>query len=838
MKRIGYASRIISLWFVFIFFQTANSQHLPQGEYHRNRERAIDIVHYKAELAFDFTKSEVSGKASVIFKPLRKMQQFFLDAIRLNIQDVHLMRKSEAERLTYESKDQSILIQLDRMYSPQETLTVTIRYSARPNAGMYFQEDNDHDGQFYVYTYGEGGLHANWLPIYNEVNDKFSSEMIVTVPSPYTVISNGALLGIEKLQKDEQTFHWKQDLPHSNYLISLYVGEFEKGEMEPAFGTIPIAYWVPERRLEEGAFVFRNTTKMVEFFSDKFDYRYPWDKYDQIAVPDYFVGAMEHTGVTGHRACMLRNEDAPLDFGPPDFDRYYTMWTAEAIISHELAHHWFGDNLTCRNLNVLWLNESFATYCNMLWDEAFFGQEMFHLDRREAMDRYFDYVEHNHIIRPLEYAYYDAVADIYTQEITYFKGALILHMLRDILGDDAFFHSWSTFLHKHEFTNVESQDFKIAIEEATGRNMDWFFDDWVYGGGYPIFEVSTDYLPGSERIALTVKQIQPIVEGQDLFKLPVEITVATSDGINKKTVWVEHAEDTFFLECDGPPLMVSFDGKGALVAEVRFDKSLDELLCQVKNDALPGRIWAMRKMAEEYPVHPKTLDAFSELLSASSFWWPRAEASRLLGLIRTPEAEKVISQALKSPDYTVRKAAVLALPEFRPGFAEKTLIDVIEKDEHSDVVATAIVALAKTNPRDHVDLIRKQIGRPSWYEEITMACLNALGIMGDAGLLDDIKPFASEGYHAFLRTGALQAWAACKPDDEILHRILIKNAEGAQADVQFASIEMLGRLYVTDAVPVLEKIVRESGDVDFRVAAGQALDRISRLKDSSMFHIK
>jgi len=823
--------RTLSAIFILCFIHATHAQRLPAGRHHRNRERTIDIVHYKADLRFDFEKKDVFGRATLFFRPLTKTQTFSLDASHLRFEEVGLILENETKPLEFESQGASITITLDRTISPRDTVAVSIGYSARPNAGLYFLKDYGHDGQFYVYTYGEGGLLANWLPIYSEVNDKFSTEMVVTVPSPYTVISNGKLVDVKKLPDGEQRFHWKQDLPHSNYLISIYVGEFEKGDLPSAFGTIPISYWVPKGRLPEGAYVFRNTPEMVEFFSNRFQYRYPWDKYDQIAFPDYGIGAMEHTSVTGHRASMLRDERGPSTFGPPDFERYHNVWTAEAIISHELAHHWFGNNLTCRHLNVLWLNESFATYCNMLWDEESLGGETFAMDRQDALDRYLNYVATNHIIRPLEYSYYDAVGDIYTQELTYFKGALILHMLRKILGDEEFFRAWSYYLHKHEYSNVESQDFKIAIEEATGKNFDWFFDDWIYGGGYPIFEVGYSYMRDRKLIDLNVKQIQPIIEGQDLFTLPVEITVATSKGVKRETVWVKNEEDRFFLDCEEEPLMVSFDGKGTLVAVVRFDKSLEELVYQIENDALPGRIWAMREIVRRFPAHSHSLQALLNVIRGQSFWGLKAEAALLLGGIRTRDAEEAISKTTQSIDYRIRKAVVLALPSFRTHFAESMLKNIIQKDTHSDVVATAIVALAKTNPYGHTDFIRKQINRSSWYDEIKIACLKAFEIIGDERLISDIRRFTDEKYHEFIRTGALEAWKSCRPDDGELHEILMGNAESSQAGVQLFSIEALGSLYVTEAIPVLEKIVEDSGDADYRVAAKEALKRIKRLEE-------
>jgi aminopeptidase N len=593
-----------------------------------------------------------------------------------------------------------------------------------------------------------------------------------------------------------------------------------------------VGYWVPKGRLEEGAYVFRNTTKMVEFFSRRFNYRYPWSKYDQIAIPDYGPGAMENTSITGHKASVLRKDDAPENFGSPDFYGYYSVWTSENLISHELAHNWFGNNITCRNINYLWLNESFATYCHLLWDEESLGKETFDFDRQKALDAYLHYVKENHIIRPLEYAYYDTVSDMYTSQLTYIKGAIVLHMLRNILGDEEFFHALSYFLHKHEFANVISSDFKIAIEEAVGKNLDWFFDDWVYGGGYPIFEVSSRFLKGRRLLDFSVSQVQPIIKGQDLFTLPVEVTIVTSKGEKKETVWVKDKSSRFLFHCDEEPLMVSFDSSGALVAEVRFDKSLGDLIYQVFNDEIPGRIRAMRAIARRYPLQPKTVQTFSDILSGEYFWGLKAEATLLLGKVRTPEAGLVLLQALKSPDYRIRKAVVLALRNFRKGFAKKTLKNVILKDKHSDVVGTAIVSLALTDPSESIELIRGQLNRPAWYREIDLACLHAFAIMGDDRLVSEIQKFATNENHDNLQIAALAAWKSCAPDDENLHKALLNHAEYGKYSVKWYAIELLSNLLVEEAIPILEKISSESGDNDLRVRAEGAMFEIKRVTGS------
>jgi len=817
-KTICWALLFFSIFSAHLLFP----QKLPTGKYHPNRERSFDLLHYKGELRFDFENRNVLGKSTITLAPLRTLSAFSLDAIHLKVHRVTHAENGGA--LPFRMAGTALEISLPQAKTPNDTFAVVIEYEAQPQSGMYFQPDPANPKMYYVSTYGEGGLHANWLPIYNDVNDKFSTEMLVTVPAAYTVISNGKLLDT-KTAEGQKTFHWSQTLPHPNYLISIYAGNFEKGDLAPAFGAIPLSYWVPAGRLKEGAHAFRNTTKMVEFFSKRFNYRYPWDKYDQIAVPDYAIGAMEHTGVTGHRAALLRETGAPLDF-EPNLEDYYGNWTAEALISHELAHHWFGNNLTCRNLSFIWLNESFASYLMMLWDEESAGKDLLDLDVAFAKKQYFNFVHRRNMIRGLEHRYFDDANAIYNTEHTYLKGAVVLHMLRRILGDESYFRALSHYLHKHEYQNVESHDLKIAIEEATGKNLDWFFAQWVTGAGHPVFAVSDEYLPEHKKLKVSVNQIQPLVEGQGVFTLPVKITIATVKKRWQEEVWIEQASENFSFACEEKPLLVSFDGAGDLVAELRFSKSAEELIYQANNDELPGRMWAVKELAAGHAVDPRTVKALSGLVAGNGFWGLRAEAAKALGEVRTPAAEQVLAQALQTGEYQVHKAAVLALAKFRTASAEQKLRESIKREASADVAAAAIVALAQVNPNLEENFIRAQLGRKSWYDEISIACLRAIKILAKPEWVATLKPYTASSHNQHVVEAALSAWEACAPGNPELHAKLLALTSAPAYSVKQYAIHALGRLHVAAARETLQAIVVQQADDNLTVAAHNALQQI------------
>ncbi len=795
-------------------------QKLPVGASNSIRQRTYDITHFKAVLDFNLKAASLTGVASVTAQMLTPSTKLELDAYNL---DVSAITIAENTALTFTNNNRQLVLELPKEYLPGESFTVNIAYAASPKAGMMFQSDWADTNKIYVHTYGEGGMHANWLPIYNAENDKFTTELIVTVPAPNVVIANGAL--IDKAENGgTNTFHYRQDKVHSDYLLAVYIGEFESGSLEPAFGEIPINYWVPAGRLDEGAYAFRNTTRMVEHFSQLLGYRYPWVKYDQIAIPDYAVGAMEHTGVTGHNISVLRKSanSAPVDFGDPTFTEYSTDWSAEATISHELAHHWFGDNLTCAALGYIWLNESFASYMMMLWNEELLGPEQLDYDVLLAKRHYVEYVNTKHIIRPLEYHYFDSPSDIYNEEHTYLKGGVVLHMLRDAIGDEAFFGSLQHYLKKHEFGNVVSADLQKALEEYSNLELDWFFDQWVAGGGHPQYEVSYSYHKQAGLIDLEVSQIQPLVEGQGLFQLAVNITLVAAGERWTEQLTVGQANEHFIIKCPAVPELVSFDGAGALVAEVFFSKPASELAYQAAHDELAGRFRAINSLARAYPRADETYSTFSNILGAGAFWADQAEVASLAAKLDEKWGLKLIKSALKNTDYRVRKGAVLALGELGTPAADKLLKQVVQKESHPDVIATAVNKSA-------IAVRLANLDHSVWYNEIALGALEGLTGIESPGTLDKVVAMTGRQYNMAVRGAALIAWAESAPDDVELHALIESLAKGGPYPLQKAAITMGGDLGITGLVPFLKALAGQKIDPNLTQLANAALASIERI---------
>lgn len=812
------------------------AQQLPTGTYHPNRERSFDLIHYRVDLRIDWKAKSVAGNATLTLRPLLQAKSITLDAYRLNVRRVR--DASSGTALKFSSDSVSLTIELGRTLGSRDTVSFIVDYSATPTAGMYFIDAcPGTNNQPALFTYGEGGIHANWLPIYNDNNDKFSTEIAATVGKPHVALSNGRLLKTTENSDGTRTFYWLQTLPHSNYLLALFVGDYREVPLRSAFGTIPLSVWVHPGQEHDAAAVFERTPEMVEFFSEKFNFRYPWDKYDQVAAYDYAIGAMENTGITGHNDRILRTPGETPEFNP-DFESYATNWTAETLISHELAHHWFGNNTTCTNLANIWINESFASYLMMLWDEHRLGPEALQASTWLARQAYLKYVADSHVIRPLEYRYFDSRSEIYNSETTYLKGAIVLHMMRWILGDEAFFRGLSYFQNKHKFANVESADLKNAIEEATGINLQYFFEQWMWGGGHPIFEVQSRFIPGRKRLEVNVRQIQPFVKGQGVFRLPAEIRIDAAGTTTRQVVWIDEAEETYLFDVSAPPDMVSFDGRGALVADLRQKKPLGELLYQIRNDEISGRLWALQQLAKEYSTDPAVVGALRDLLESDAYWIVKAEALAQLRTIRSSDAEDILLTQLHSEDYYVRKSAVIALGSRYTDRAREALRHAAQTDSSDDIAATALVSLAKIDGALPMDLLERFAGSRSWYDVKRIASLKAMEILADVHLVPHkaqfvplARRFADTRYHYALRQQALTTWAACAPTDVQLINRLTSFAKNDILPVRLTAIEILAQLGVREALPALEEVAASNGDSDIRHAARRAIDNIRRLSN-------
>ncbi|MDQ3180964.1 MAG: M1 family metallopeptidase, partial [Acidobacteriota bacterium] len=585
--------------FEFPYFQDdAKVKKLPPVNYIRSRE--IDVKNVSIDLRFDWDKEQAFGTTTLTIAPFEDLQKFYLDAASMTINSVTL--GGAALKFNYHGKKENdnLEILLDRTYRRGEDLSVKVDYltnyvntaDAETAIGSFGRglrfikptADNPNKPR-QIWSQGETEFNRYWFPSYDTPNDFRTSELKATVEKPFTVVSNGKLMEVKENADNTRTFHWKMDMPYSNYLTSIVVGEYT--DVKQNYDGIPISNYGYVNETKEVAATVKNLPDMVRFFSEKTGVKYPYAKYAQTMVEN-FGGGMENISATTMIEEMIHDERELLD------------QDSDSLQAHELAHQWFGDYVTCRDWGQIWLNESFATYFDALYNEKSKGHDDFLYNNvRSNQNAYYDTWNQGNR-RPIVTKYYpnkDAMFDTYA----YPRGGAVLHMLRKHLGEENWWKAINHYLTSNANQPVSTEDFRIAIEETTGQSMDWFFDQWLYRMGHPVFEVSTDYDDAKKQLTLNVRQTQKIDVLNEFPQVEFFQTWVDVEIDNKiERVWIKpQAENSYTFAVSGKPSLVNFDYERTLIKELKFAKPVDELIYQMTKDRdILGRSWAMGELSK------------------------------------------------------------------------------------------------------------------------------------------------------------------------------------------------------------------------------------------------
>ncbi|HVE58088.1 MAG TPA: M1 family aminopeptidase, partial [Pyrinomonadaceae bacterium] len=616
---------------------------------------------------------------------------------------------------------------------------------------------------------------------YDSPNDFATTELTATVEKPMFVVSNGKLIERRDNKNGTETFHWKMDTPHANYLTSIVVGEYS--EIKGEYAKIPVSTYLFPNEAKDGAPSVKKLPEMVKFFSEKTGVKYPYVKYAQ-TMAEGFGGGMENISATTMTPTMIHDQRELLDFD------------SESLQSHELAHQWFGDYVTCREWSEIWLNESFATYMQALWDENSKGHDYFlYSDVRSNQQGYLN-TWNQGTRRPIVTKYYtnaDALFDSYA----YPRGGAVLHMLRKHLGDDMFFKSLNHYLTKNANSPVQTEQLRIAIEETTGQSMDWFFDQWLYKMGHPIFEVTQNYDAASKKLTLNVKQTQKIdllneYPQAEFFQAKVDVEV---DG-KIQQVWLKpQAENVFTFDAATKPQLVNFDYEGTLIKELKFEKSTDELIYQFKNDKdVLGRVWAMNQLVPRWRSKDavdadkaKILAAMNQAITAEPVWLVRRDVIQSIaqpqGNPNAPNAVAIkldaasiaaLTTATKDANSNVRAAAITGLGLLRDAKYAETFISALN-DQSYGVIDASTIALARTKDTRGFDLFVKLTETPSWKDRIRIAGLQGLAVLGDKKAVDIGFKYNDKSYSNQVRLNALNVLAASGKGDSRIYPLLLEH---------------------------------------------------------------
>ncbi|MEZ4368256.1 MAG: M1 family aminopeptidase [Kofleriaceae bacterium] len=654
---------------------------LPHSRPRWAPDRVVDVEHLRLVLEVDPAARRLAGRATLTVAVIAPGTRWVeLDAVELTIEAVAV----DGAAAPFVADGHRLRVDLGAPLGAGVRRAIEVRYHGAPRRGLYFigPDAGYPDKPVQAWSQGQDEDSRHWFPCVDAPHEKATSEVIVTVPATMYALSNGVLVD-DRTDGDRRTLHWRLDVPHSCYLVTLAVGEF--ATVEARAGELPLSYHVVRGREDDAARTLARTPAMIEFFSRRFGVAYPYPRYAQVFVSDFIFGGMENTSATTLTDTVLLDARAALDHD------------VDALVAHELAHQWFGDLVTCRDWGEGWLNEGFATYAEYLWREHHGGRDEADLELDEWADAYFG-EDRGRYRRTIATKVYDEPVDIFDHHL-YEKGGRVLHMLRAVLGDDAFFATIKHYLDKHRFGVVETRDLARAVEDATGRVLDYFFDQWVLAGaGHPELEVGCAWDADAGRAVVTVKQVHAVDARTPRFRLPTRLRFRVGAVDHDVEVEVAEALHVFHVALPAEPTQVIFDPGQVLLAERKVDKRPTWWAAELAGATLAlDRIAAARALGKL--GGPVAEDALARALTTDPVWAVRGAAAAGLATIRSARARAALLAALAAePQPRTRRAIVTALGEIRDDDqVAAALAGVVEAGDPSYFVeAAACVALGKT----------------------------------------------------------------------------------------------------------------------------------------------
>lgn len=649
--------------------------------YRATPAKVTELKHTKLKVNFDYQKEQMNGEEWLTASPyFYAANELTLDAKGMLIHEVALDNNGKKSPLKYEYKDDVLKINLDKTYQKNQEYTVYIKYTSRPNEvkqqgsmaindakGLYFinPQGTDPDMPTQIWTQGETESSSAWFPTIDKPNQKTTQEIYMTVPDKYVTLSNGLLKESKKESNGLRTDHWVMDKRHSTYLFFMGVGEY--AIVKDKWKNIPVDYYIEKEYEPYAKQIYGNTPEMIDFFSKKLNYDYPWAKYAQISGRDYVSGAMENTTATLHGSDILQKPGQLIDEN-----------TWEDTIAHELFHHWFGDLVTAESWSNLTVNESFANYSEYLWNEYKYGKDQADYHLMTDVNNYL----HNpsDFNKNLVRFNYESREDVFDL-VTYQKGGGILNMLRNYLGDDAFFAGMNDYLKTNEYQNAEAHQLRLSFEKVSGKDLNWFFNQWYFGSGNPKINYSFTFEPVKKQVAVTINQTQ-----EKPFEFPLAIDVYDNGKPKRYNVWVNaEAKNTFSFDVSKTPDLVNINADGVLLTDITETKTPEQNLIQFTN-------------SKEFKSRYLALTGIKDQTTKS------------------PAAVKLLAVALKDPFFRVRIKALNLIDLTNPE-QMKALGTEVEKLASNDpktlTQAAAITALGKTKEKKYLPLFEKGINAVS-----------------------------------------------------------------------------------------------------------------------------
>jgi aminopeptidase N len=686
---------------------------MPGAPTQWSRDRAFDVEHVRLDIRVMPEKKRIEGVATHTIRPfLDGLTEFELDCCELTVSRV----TAAGRRCRFTVDGGKLRATLPEAAKKGKRLDVAVEYSGHPRRGIYFTGPDEHrpERQVMVWTQGQDEDSRFWFPCFDFPNEKQTTEVVATVPAGMKALSNGKLLGHKRDAKGgTETWHWRLDVPHVAYLVTLCVGDFEV--FETKWKGVPVTYWSPRGRMADVKRTLERTPKMMSLFSSKTGFAYPYPQYAQIFVQDFIFGGMENTSATTLTDTAILDRDAAKE-----------VWM-DSLVAHELGHQWFGDLVTCRDWSQGWLNEGFATYMETVWKREADGADEESYYRMGEQSSYLDEDARSYR-RPIVCRTWHDPIEVFDGHL-YQKGACVLHMLHEELGGDLFWQSIAHYLKRHAWGSVVTDDLRRAIEDVTGRNLEWFFDQWVFHGGHPELDVSWGEEKGA--VVLKLRQTQKTDDMTPLFRFGATVRVETEKGAVTRKLDVREAAHSWVIEVPGKVKWVAFDPGAHVLFTGKIAQSDEQWAACLAGDAdAATRVRAARALGESGT--PAAVKALHAALGGDALWFVRVEAARALGAVRSEAARDALLGRRDAADPRVRAAVAGSLGSFRGD--EKAAAGIVEmlseKERSPSTLQQGAVALGRTKVSAAFDKLVSQLSRPSWNDLARRGAAVGLGELG------------------------------------------------------------------------------------------------------------
>ena len=736
----------------------------PDTPKQTERIRTFDVKHIRADIRLDTKASEIRGTVTHTITPLHaSLATVTLDcAGELKVSKVTSGVKGSPNTCKFEQKNEALIIALDRPYGPEETLDLAVTYSGvSPKQGLYFIEPDASakpGTPVCVWTQGEADETHHWLPCYDFPNDRATSEMVVTVEKPLFVLSNGSLVETKENSDKTTTYHWKMDVPHVSYLIMLAASEFTI--VHDKAGDLPVDYYVLKTFDEATARrALGATPRMIDFFNKKIGQPYPYNKYAQVVVPEFTNGGMENITATTLNDFILADETAYLELD------------SDGLVAHELAHQWFGDLVTCQNWPHVWLNEGFASYFDALYTEFDKGDDAFRIKMANDFVGYAsgDRYTRRAIVEPR----YRNTLELF-DGVSYSKGACVLHALRGYLGDDAWWKGIQQYVKAEKGKVVESDDFKRSMDKASGKDLGWFFDQWVYKAGHPELKARWRYEADDKSLRLTVEQTQKVDDLTPLFRIPTTVQIIEAGEPRDVPIVIDAKSTEFAIPCATKPKSIRIDVPGWIPKEITWEKPSEEWLFQLENakDAL-GRLEAARELAK-LKDEAKGVEALILAVKKETVLEAKLDLMRILEGLGEKGRPTFLEEA-KNPNPKVRSVALGALASGKFDAEAESVFRaaLLKSDESYSARRTALRALNKGKVKDREELIADALKTKSHNDTLAADALELLLEERNRKTRETAVSYSGPGQPLALRRAAVQAMGRLAHDDMEVGKALL-----------------------------------------------------------------